>query len=416
MRHIAFASAIVTALSLVSVQAQRNWPEVTAPEISPIVTWDSWATISRPPTKRPLTPAELRRLRARAETIYDLVKVTPTYRQFTTRILLMTAWPVVRQQDGVIQEDFLVYLTRPPDARRRPDGSLWPKVGGAHELVSLSLNGPPGTPSLRGTGDTPGFWRAVDGDGPVDGVFDAPRVHATIAGGTLLTTQFLLTRDGRSVLEPAPLAPLLEQEIARHRTSIEQADAARARTLAELEASMTPAAKSNRRARRAESWKNTFRNPDTMARELDAADKSDESSFQQEQQRLTVPVTRDPGSVYWGPRLARDALAGRLASLNATERSGGACWRRDATFRGDLGDRFEPAGSVSGCEPLFRVRRDLVDPKTPNDVQLLRLSFGESACGAEWAVPVGAARTKCDVALALLRELDWSAVKVALGW
>jgi len=49
---------------------------------------------------------------------------------------------------------------------------------------------------------------------------------------------------------------------------------------------------------------------------------------------MTPPSVRDPKSVYWGPRLALEAIEQRLASLDDAGRRGGACGRCPRGVRG----------------------------------------------------------------------------------
>ena len=248
-------------------------------------------------------------------------------------------------------------------------------------------------------------------------MFAQPRTFGQVGGGTFYNEMLVITRDGRPVLEPAPVGPLLEGEIARFRKIITDIDRGMKSSLDQLEASMTPQAKAERRARRADRWKAQFRNPGTLESELDAADKSDESDYQPQKARLSPPATRDPKSVYWGPRLALEAIEKRLASLDATGRKGGACGRVDQAFSAENGVRFEPVGSGgAGCVPMVRIRQDLVDPTRPSEVQLLTIWMSESPCGEQWVGKPSLQSNRCDVAVPLLREMDWGAMRAAMGW
>ena len=406
---------LIVCLLLLSSLALAQAPPPLTPQMSPIVTWDAERDISRPPTKRPLTAAELKAARARADRFYDLVKATPSFSQPAEHVTLVTAWPVVLD-DGALSERFYAYRSAPKDVTRRTDGSLWPKMGGAHSVLFFQTNYPPLVSHLEDRA-VARFTRAIENDGPSYEVFSEPRTFAALGGGTLYNSILVITRDGRSVLEPAPLGPILAGEIARYQKIIADLDHETKRSLEQLEASMTPQAKAERRAKRTERWKTQFRNPATLASELDAADKSDESDYQRQKERMTPPAVRDPKSVYWGPRLALEATERRQASLDDAGRKGGACGRMDPAFSPENGPRFEPAASGNaGCVPIVRIRRNLVDLKRPNEVQLLTMWLPDEPCGEQWAGKAVPQSNRCDFAMPLMRELDWTAVRAVMGW
>jgi hypothetical protein len=390
-------------------------PAPLLPQMSPIVTWDPDRETSRPPTERALTAAEMKVARGRADRVYDVVKATPGFSTPTRYVTLVTAWPIV--WDRVVREHFYVYWSAPKDTLKRADGSLWPKMGGAHNLVYVRTNTPPAASHLEDRATRGNFSRGFEESGRSSGVFAEPRTFGQVGGGILYNEMLAITRDGRPVLEPAPIGPLLEQEIARVRKIITDLDRGTKSSLDQLEASMTPAAKAERRARRADRWKTQFRNPTTLEGELAAADKSDESDYQTQKARLSPPATRDPKSVYWAPRLALEAIEQRLASLDDAGRKGGACGRVDPAFSADYGVRFEPVGSAgASCVPMVRIREDLVDPRRPGEVQLLTIWMSESPCGEQWAGKPSLQSNRCDVAVPLLREIDWPAMRAAMGW
>lgn len=284
-------------------------------------------------------------------------------------------------------------------------------------LVYFEANTPPAASRLEDSATRGNFSRAVDHGGVTSDVFAQPRTFGDVGGGTFYNTILVLTRDGRSAIEPAPVGPLLEHETARYRKVIADLDRSMKTSLEQLEASMTPQVKADRRARRADRWKTQFRNPTVLASELDAADKSDEADYQTQKARLMPPATREPKSVYWGPRLALEAIEDRLASLDAADRRDGACGRVDPAFTAEHGVRFELATSgVAGCVPMVQVRKDLVDRKRPGEVQLLTVWFPESRCGEQWVGKPSLQSNRCDVGLPLLRELDWGAFRTMLGW
>jgi hypothetical protein len=204
-----------------------------------------------------------------------------------------------------------------------------------------------------------------------------PRVLGELGGGTVFADTVVLTRDGRSVLEPAPLGPLLEAEVQRLRQFVADLDAGFARSPHELNASMTPQAVAARRARREERWKSE---------------------------------TRDP--------VALDAAQVRLASLDAAGQRTAACGGVDAEFLAHHAERFELlAGAPADCVPTVQVRRDLVDSRrATSEVQLLTVGFGEILCGLPVASGQTPQRGTCEQAVPLLRDLDWGAVRRAIGW
>ena len=305
---------LVLCLLLLSSLVLAQAPPPLTPQMSPIVTWDPDRESSRPPTKRPLTAAELKAARARADRFYDLVKATPSFSQPAKHVTLVTAWPIVLD-GGALSEHFYAYRSAPKDVTGRTDGSLWPKMGGAHSLLFFQTNYPPLASHLEDRA-VARYTRTIENDGPSYQVFSQPRTFGELGGGTLYNGILAITRDGRSILEPAPLGPILTGEIARYQKSIADLDRGTKSSLEQLEASMTPQAKAERRAKRAERWKTQFRKPATLASELDAADKSDEADYQRQKERLTPPAARDPKSVYMGSAPALEALEKRLASLD----------------------------------------------------------------------------------------------------
>lgn len=402
-------------LLLISTPAAAQTSAPLTPQMSPIVTWDPDRTYSRPPTKRALTAAELQAARTRADRFFDLAKATPIFSQPTRHITSVAAWPVVGE-DGSIQDRFIVYWSAPMDVTRRADGSMLPKMGGAHTLVWFRTNYPPLPEHLEDRTTRGNFSRGPD-QGLAVTAFAQPRTFGDIGGGTLYNSILILTRDGRPALEPAPLGALLEVEIARYRKLIAELDQGMKRSLDQLEASMTPDAKAERRARRAERWKTQYRNPNVLAQELDAADRSDEASYQTEKARFSPPATRDPRSVYWGPRMALEAVQHRLTSLDAAGRNGGACGRTDSAFDSGNEVRYEPVGSGrTDCIPMVRIRQDLVDPKRPAEAQLLTVWLVDDPCGEQWIGKPSLQSDRCAVAVPLLRELDWAGVRGVFGW
>ncbi len=410
MRLLLLAFGLALGFSPASAQSTPG----SQPRMSPIVTWDPDPGV-RPPTQRQLTPAELKAARSRAERVYDLLKAAPIFSQPAKHATLATAWPTV--WDGAVREQLIVYWSAPQDVKQRPDGSLWPKTGGAHLLAWFEANKPPTPPMLEDPATRGNFTRGLVAEDPLQGMFAEPRTFGQIGGGTLYNSMLVFTKDGRSVLEPAPAGVLLEGEIERVKRLIAGMDRNAKSSLEQLEASMTPQAKAERRAKRADRWKTQFRNPTTLTGELDAADKSDESDYQRQKERFTAPAVRDPQSVSWGPRLALEALEKRLASLDAAGRQAGACGRMDPAFAVHNGVRFEPATSGgAGCVPMVRIRRGLVDLKRPAEIQLFTVWIVERPCGELWVGKPSLQSDNCDQVVPLFRQLDWAALRTVLGW
>ena len=410
MRALAFAVAWVLLCSVAA--AQR-----LAPQMSPIVTFDPDREGSRPPTARPLTLAELKLTRERADAVYGAVKATAGFRAPGELSTLMTSWATVLPQRAV-EQDFTVYWSSPNDVRPRADGSLWPVLGGAHRLLYLSTNRVPAASKLIDRATRGNFGRDAGRHGlPVE-AFAMPRVLGEAGGGTVYADMIVFTRDGRSALDPAPLGPLLEAEAQRLRKIVTDQEAGFAASLRELEASMTPPAIAARRAKRAERWKAETRDPLALAQRLDAAERTDEADHARQKERMSAPGRREPKSVWWGPRLALEAAQARLAGLDAAGRAAPACGRVDAAFSSGNEVRYEPAaGAPPECVPMVQVRRDLLDTERPtSEVQLFTVWSRESLCGVPFATGQPPQRGTCENVVPLLREIDWSAVRRALGW
>jgi hypothetical protein len=405
--------------------APRSVAPAVGAENSPVVTWDPDKTFSRPPTRRPLTPTELTLARRRAEQFYTAVQASPHFTSPADRATLATSWAVITPS-GALNQSFTTYWSSPKDVTRRADGSLLPKMGGAHRLLYFETNFPPNAESLFER-DQNGFVRRASGPEATDVWFPFPAVRGSMAGGVVYTDYLVFTRDGRPALEPAPIGPLLEEEIARLRTYSRGIDTTRA--LGELEASMTPEARAARRARREEVWKKETKDPVALAKRLDAADRTDESDYQRQKADKTPPpatsaAARDPRHWYWGTRLALTQLETVLDSLDAAGRRAPACARLDTSFAPHAQMRYaivEDGQAARGCVPMARVRKDLIDATRPtSEVQVLTVWFRESRCGAQWNPrPPETLRGRDDLcagALPLLREMDWTAVRRALDW
>lgn len=410
MRACALAAGLALLCGMAAAQRQ-------APQMSPIVTFDPDREGSRPPTARPLTPAELKLARERADAVYDAVKATPGFRapgEFST---LMTSWATVSPRRAV-EQDFTVYWSSPKDVRPRADGSLWPVLGGAHRLLYLTTNRVPAASRLIDRATRGNFGRDAGRHGLPFEAFAMPRVLREAGGGTVYADMIVFTRDGRSALDPAPLGPLLEAEMQRLRKLVIDQEAGIAASLREIEASMTAAAIGARRAKRAERWKAETRDPLALAQRLDAAERTDESDYARQKERMSAPASRDPKSVWWGPRLALEAVQARLTALDAAGRAAPACGRVDAAFSSGNEVRYEPAaGAPTECVPMVQVRRDLLDTKRPtSEAQLFTVWSRESFCGVPFATGQPPQRGTCENVVPLLREIDWAALRRALGW
>jgi hypothetical protein len=415
-------SAIVAALcALLALPHGATLAQPAGPGLSPIVTFDpDRGMISRRPTKRPLTAAELKLARERAERVWEVVKASSSFSQPQGLSTFLTSWASIDEHGG-LNQNYIAYWSDPRDVRRHKDGALYGVMGGAHKMLWFETNFVFGDHVLEDPATRGNFSRGVGGERHIDGVFAAPRVFGEIGGGTIYQDLIVFTRDGRSALEPAPLGPLLEGEIARLRKFVADADAGNARALAQLEASMTPQAVAERRARREARFRKDRPRADdaALARELEAAARSDEADYQRQKERLTPPPTRDPRSSYWGPRLALEAHEQRLAGLDANGRAAPACGRIDPAFEVHHQVRYDLVSAAGAdCVPMVRIRRDLIDRRRPiTEVQLISIWFGENRCGEWWS---GASRphprSACNHFLPLLREIDWTAMRRALGW
>lgn len=393
----------------------------TGPGLSPMVTFDpDRGMISRSPTRRPLSVAELKLARERAERFWDAVKVSPSFSQPQGLSTYLTSWAVIDEHGG-FNQNYIAYWSDPRDVRRHKDGAFYGAMGGAHQLLYVETNFIPADRQLEDPATRGNFSRGVGGPGRIDGAFAAPRSFGEIGGGTIYQDMIVFTKDGRSALEPAPLGPLLESEIARVQKLVADMDAGNARALQQLEATMTPQAIADRRARREERFKKDRPRADAaaMAREMEAAERSDASDYQRQKERLSAPATRDPKSVYWGPRLALEAHEQRLLGLDAAGRNAPACARIDPAFAISDQVRYELASAAGAdCVPMVRIRRDLIDRKRPiTEVQLMTINFRERRCGEKWSgAPPTDKRDSCANFLPLLREMDWAAARRAIGW
>ncbi len=390
------------------------------PGMSPIVTWNPtsvYGANAGPPTARPMTPAELKLSRERAERFFQSLQRVPSFAQPELHATHLDSWAIVTPE-GVLVQQTVPYWSRPADTRRRADGALWGVLGGVHELMFTYTNQPPNAANLRER-EHNAFDRRIAADAAYKGYFVEPRVYGQAGGGTVYGGYFIATRDGSTALAPAPLGALLEIDIEMLKKRQADNEAGFARTLRELDASMTPAAVAARRAKREAAWAKETRDPAAMARRLDAAARTDEADHERQKAYRTPPPTPDPRNVHWGPRLALQALEQQLAALDTAGRGAPACGHVDASFPVDLAVRWAAVGpgAPAGCRPMVRIRDDLVGPGKPEDVRIFIAWLGEEQCGQAWGGAAMKLRsTACPLYVPLLRDLDWPALRRSFGW
>ncbi|MCU0618095.1 MAG: hypothetical protein MUD17_13560 [Gemmatimonadaceae bacterium] len=371
---------------------------------------------------RRLTPAELRLAQQRATDVYAAFAAAPSFRTPVDRAHLVTSdagieAATITDRRPVLRQNITAYFTVPRDARRLANGVLAPKLGGAHDLVYFALNTSPSADQFVDRATAGDFSRGVQ-PGATGGVFAAPRVLDTLAGGFVYADLLVFTRDGRSPLEPAPIGPLLDLEIPRLQVIVNDAERGSAERIREAEASLAPDAVAERRAKREAIWRTETPDPAVLTQRLDAAHRTDMASVEETRRQFTIPTTPDPLHRYWGPKLALDAARALADSLGLEGRTRPACgWTRGDTDRSDA-VRYAVVGARDGCVPMMRVRADLIDPTRPlTEVQLLMVFFRGSNCGEMLAgVTAYVAGGRCGYGVPLLRELNWAALRSALGW
>ena len=371
---------------------------------------------------RRLTPAELRLAQQRAAGAHAAFAAALSFRTPVDRAHLVTSDAGIEPATGsdrrpVLRQDITAYFTVPRDARRRANGVLAPKLGGAHDLVYFVLNTVPTADQFVDRATAGDFSRGVQ-PRMMGGVFAAPRLLDTLAGGFVYADLLVFTRDGRSPLEPAPIGPLLDVEIPRLQVIVSDAERASAERIREAEASLAPDAVAERRAKRDSVWRRETPDPAVLTQRLDAAHRSDVASVEETRRQFAIPATPDPLHRYWGPRLALDAARALADSLGPEGRTRPACgWTQGETDRSDA-VRYAVVGTRDACVPMMRVREDLIDPTRPlTEVQLFIVTFRGSNCGEMLAgVTAYAAGGRCGYGVPLLRELDWAALRSAFGW
>jgi hypothetical protein len=405
-------------------QAVTRGTGPTGPELSRGVSWFPHGPNTRPVGLRRLTTAEVALARRRAEAVFAAFRASPHFSTPRDRVHLVTSTAAIegpaqgtRAPAPVLQQDITAYWSMPSSVRRLPDGILSPKLGGAHDLVYFELNRVPRADQFADPWTYGDFSRGVV-DGAHGGYFAMPATYGTLGGGTIFADVVMFTRDGRPALAPAPLGALLELEIARLSAIVAMNERISADRLAEADAGMTPAAVAERRAARERVWRRETPDAAVLARRLDAAHVSDSVAAIATRREAMLPETPDPRHPQWGPKLALTSSQNLLASLGATGRSQPACARKDPAFGSTATVRFVAVGSATDCVPMMQVRGDLLDAARPaTEVQLLLVQFRGSRCGAAvgGAAPVpGGGR--CGYGVPLLRELDWGALRRAMGW
>jgi hypothetical protein len=414
------AAAVLTALLATTAHAQTQAQGLTQPGMSPIVTWDPeivYGGSARLPTARPMTAAELKLSRERAERFFDALKSAPVFAQPERHVTHLDSWATV-SPEGVLEQQSVAYWTRPADARRRADGAFWGVMGGVHKLIFIYTNRPPNAANLAER-EHNAFQRQIGLGASHKGYFVEPRVYGQIGGGAVYGGYFIATRDGRPALVPATLAALLEVDIAMLKKRVADNERGFASALRELDTSMTPEAVAARRAKRAAAWAKEARGPAAMAQRLDAAARTDDADYERQKAYRTAPPTPDPRNVHWGPRLALQSLEQQLAGLDAAGRQAQACGHTDTAFPADLAVRWAAAGTgaPAGCRPMVRIRDDLIGPGKPEDVRIFIAWLGEEHCGQAFGgAPMKLARTSCPLFTPLLRDLDWVALRRSFGW
>lgn len=393
-------------------------------ELSRGVSWEPYGPDTRSVGVRRLNPAEVRLARQRADGFYAAFIAARSFSMPRDRAHSVISYAAIerpretnRSTAPVLQQTISAYWSVPRDMRRNPDGVLTPKLGGSHEGLSFELNYVPKAEQLADRA-TAGDFNRGGSDLRHGGYFAKPRVLGEMGGGTVYADVIVLTRDGSSVLEPAPIGELLDLEIVRLTKRVAEIERGFAENNRSAEASMTPEKVAERRAKRAAAWQRETRDASAMTQRLDAAHRTDLADVERTRASFTIPKDPDPRHAYWGLKLALNAAEQLAASLGTPGRRQPACARVEPGFLSGNGVRFVVAGSTADCVPMMQVRADLLDPKTSvTDVQLMTVHFRDSKCGEV----IGGARpmpndTKCAYGVPLLREMDWSAARRAMGW
>ncbi|MDX2183467.1 MAG: hypothetical protein SFW08_05720 [Gemmatimonadaceae bacterium] len=422
MRPAVFFAAALAAFAGSTPVLAQSAP--VGPELSPGVSWEPHGPYTRAVGMRRLNEAEVKLAKSRSDGFYKAFISSVHFRTPKDRAHLVVSAASIDAPDmrnGARSPVLLLgvgaYWSVPRDVRRLKGGILAPKLGGAHDLQFFYPNRVPTAEELEDRFTFPDFSRHVVGQTP-KGYFAQPKEFGTIGGGSVFADVLVFTRDGRSVLEPAPLGALLDIEIARLDTIVRQnADIERDR-LAEAEASLAPDQVEARRAKREAVWKRETPNAQVLAKRLADAHRSDLAEVERVRRDVAPLAVPNPRHRTSGPQLALATLRRLAASLDAAGRAQPACARKDPEFISSAAVRFEPLGSTPDCVPMVKVRDDLLDPKRPmSDVQLMTVPFSAARCGEM----LGGVRPyveggRCGYAVPLLREMDWGLLRQALGW
>ncbi len=393
-------------------------------ELSRGVAWEPYGPDTRAVGLRRLTPPEVRLAQQRADGFYAAFTASRGFAAPRTRAHLVVSYAAIetpletnRSKAPILQQTITAYWSDPRDVTRKREGVLVPKLGGAHEGLSFELNYVPKAEQLVDRATAGDFSRG-GGDLRHGGYFAEPRLLGQLGGGTVYADVVVLTRDGRGVLEPAPIGKLLDAEIERLTPRIAEIERGFAESIRRAEASMTPDKVAERRAKRAAAWQRETRDASALAQRLDAAHRTDLADVERTRANFTIPQQPDPRHAYWGLKLALNAAEQLAAALGVPGRISPACARVEPGFVSGNGVRFVVAGSTPDCVPMVQVRADLLEGKTPTtDAQLITIHFRDSKCGEV----IGGVRAmpsegRCAYAVPLLREMDWSAARRAMGW
>jgi hypothetical protein len=136
--------------------------------------------------------------------VYRLVEATPAFRDPGERISLVTSRAAVWPPRTAVQTSDAC-RSAPSSVRRLATGPLWPVLGGVHNLLRFATNEAPARHELIDWETRGSFGRDAGRDGLGFDAFAMPRVLGGLGGGTVHADTLVLTRDGPSVLEPAPV-------------------------------------------------------------------------------------------------------------------------------------------------------------------------------------------------------------------
>jgi hypothetical protein len=387
-------------------------------ETAPLPDWETYGPGGRPAGLRPMTAAEVQQARQRNLALYEVVQAAPSFHLVPGHARYATGDARV-EKPGTVQQDFVVYWSRPDDVRRRAHGALWPVLGGAHQLLYFQMN-----VTLRAEhfAKQDEFSRR-DAEAVHGGYFTPVEPLGQLGGGWIYADGIVFTRDGLPPFEPAPIGALLELEIARLSKMIEGDVKRGAEIVRRIEAQWTPEKRAESRARRDKRWARDFPDPEKRAKRILEEERIERARDDETVWRHTLPAQPDPRHPMWQPRLGIQAAQQLRASLDAQGRRQPACGRIAPNLPQTLNVRYEVVGSPAAgtqCSPLVMVR-DLVDPKRPaGEIQMVFVYFRGSRCGELWAGRVLAPMTergeRCSYGVPLLREMDWGAFRRAIGW